>query len=77
MHDGGKEQLSHQFYHIFPVFRKKLLYEQCRSSAQQGTGAGRQTALFQKTGSLDAVICFLMQQTMQDIPPGASVDRDK
>ncbi|HYA98697.1 MAG TPA: carboxylate-amine ligase [Ktedonobacteraceae bacterium] len=33
----------------------------------QGTGADRQIALYQETGSIDAVIQFLMQQTMQDI----------
>ena len=33
----------------------------------RGTGADRQIALYQKTGSIDAVIQFLMQQTMQDV----------
>ena len=33
----------------------------------QGTGADRQIALFQETGSVDAVIQFLIQQTMKDI----------
>ena len=33
----------------------------------RGTGADRQIALYQETGSIDAVIQFLMQQTMQDI----------
>jgi carboxylate-amine ligase len=32
-----------------------------------GTGADRQISLYQETGSIDAVIQFLMQQTMQDI----------
>ena len=33
----------------------------------RGTGADRQIALYQETGSIDALIQFLMQQTMQDI----------
>ena len=33
----------------------------------RGTGADRQIALFQETGSIDALIQFLMQQTMQDV----------
>ncbi len=33
----------------------------------RGTGADRQIAIYQQTGSVDAVIRFLMQQTMQDI----------
>ena len=32
-----------------------------------GTGADRQIALFQETGSINALIQFLIQQTMQDI----------
>lgn len=34
----------------------------------RGTGADRQLAVFQETGSMDAVNQFLMQQTMQGIP---------
>jgi glutamate---cysteine ligase / carboxylate-amine ligase len=34
----------------------------------RGTGADRQIAVFRRTGSLDAVIDLLMQQTMQGIP---------
>ncbi len=34
----------------------------------RGTGADRQIAVYQDTGSVDAVIRFLMQQTMQGIP---------
>lgn len=34
----------------------------------RGTGADRQIAVYQDTGSIDAVIQFLMQQTMQGIP---------
>ncbi|HVB24059.1 MAG TPA: carboxylate-amine ligase [Ktedonobacteraceae bacterium] len=33
----------------------------------RGTGADRQIAMYQQTGSVDAVIRHLMQQTMQDI----------
>jgi carboxylate-amine ligase len=33
----------------------------------RGTGADRQIALYQETGSIDDVIQFLMQQTMQEI----------
>ena len=34
----------------------------------QGTGADRQIAVYRETGSVDAVIRFLIQQTMQGIP---------
>jgi len=33
----------------------------------RGTGADRQIAVYQETGSIDALIQFLTQQTMQDI----------
>jgi carboxylate-amine ligase len=34
----------------------------------RGTGADRQIACYEQTGSMDAVIQLLMQQTMQGIP---------
>jgi carboxylate-amine ligase len=34
----------------------------------RGTGADRQIALYERTGSMEAVIQFLMQQTIQGIP---------
>lgn len=34
----------------------------------RGTGADQQVAIYQQTGSLDGVVQFLMQQTMQSIP---------
>ena len=34
----------------------------------RGTGADRQIAVYQQTGSIDAVLQYLMQQTMQGIP---------
>jgi len=34
----------------------------------RGTGADRQIALYEQTGSMDAVIQLLMQQTMEGIP---------
>jgi carboxylate-amine ligase len=39
-------------------------------SSQHGTGADRQIALYNQTGDAHAVTRFLMQQTMQGIPPG-------
>ena len=33
----------------------------------RGTGADRQIALFQETGRRDALIQFLIQQSMQDV----------
>ena len=39
----------------------------------RGTGADRQIAVYQDTGSIDAVIRFLMQQTMQGIPTDVPV----
>jgi carboxylate-amine ligase len=41
----------------------------------RGTGADRQVAVYQQTGSLDSVIELLMQQTMLGISPGMSVVR--
>jgi carboxylate-amine ligase len=35
--------------------------------SEQGTGADRQIALYQQTGSTDEVIRLLMQQTMQGV----------
>ena len=41
-------------------------------SDPRGTGADRQIALHRQTGSLDAVIHLLMQQTMQGLPEESS-----
>jgi carboxylate-amine ligase len=41
----------------------------------RGTGADRQIALYEQTGDMDAVIQLLMQQTMQDIPVAALVEK--
>jgi len=38
----------------------------------RGTGADRQIALYQQTGSLYAVTRYLMQQTLQGIPLDAA-----
>lgn len=43
----------------------------------QGTGADRQIAIYQQTGSLDAVTHLLMQQTMQVVPQRISVEMGK
>ncbi len=43
-------------------YLRRLLYD------PQGTGADRQIALYEQTGSMEAVIQLLMQQTMQGIP---------
>jgi len=44
---------------------RKLLDDPC------GTGADRQIALYKRTGSIDTVTRYLMQQTLQGIPLGA------
>ena len=33
----------------------------------RGTGADRQIAIYQQTGSVDAVVRYLMQQALQDV----------
>src|SRR2546426_1013445 len=48
--------------------RREMNYLRKLLEDPRGTGADRQVAVYQETGSLDAVIQFLMQQTMQDIP---------
>lgn len=48
--------------------RREMSYLRELLEDPRGTGADRQVAVYQETGSLDAVIQFLMQQTMQDIP---------
>jgi glutamate---cysteine ligase / carboxylate-amine ligase len=48
--------------------RREMNYLRELLEDPRGTGANRQVAVYQETGSLDAVIQFLMQQTMQDIP---------
>ena len=47
--------------------RPEMNYLRSLLEDPRGTGADRQIALFQETGSLDEVIQFLMQQTVQGI----------
>ncbi len=47
--------------------RQEMYYLRNLLEDPRGTGADRQIALFQETGSVDALIQFLMQQTIQDI----------
>ena len=47
--------------------RKEMAYLRALLTDPSGTGADRQIALYQQTGSLDAVIHLLMQLTMQGI----------
>ena len=48
--------------------RQEMNYLRKLLEDPRGTGADRQVAVYQETGSIDAVIQFLMQQTMQGIP---------
>ncbi len=48
--------------------RDEIAYLRALLNDPRGTGADRQIALYQQTGSIDAVIRLLMQQTMQGIP---------
>jgi len=48
--------------------RDEMAYLRALLTDPHGTGADRQIALYQQTGSIDAVIRLLMQQTMQGIP---------
>ncbi len=48
--------------------RQEMNYLRKLLEDPRGTGADRQLAVYQETGSMDAVIQFLMQQTMQGIP---------
>jgi glutamate---cysteine ligase / carboxylate-amine ligase len=54
--------------------RSEINYLRALLTSPQGTGADRQIAIYQDTGSVDAVIRFLMQQTMQGIPLDVSVE---
>ena len=47
--------------------RNEMDYIQRLLADPRGTGADRQIAIYQQTGSVDAVIRYLMQQTMQGI----------
>ena len=47
--------------------RREMNYLRSLLEDPRGTGADRQIALYQQTGSLDAVIRLLMQQTIQGI----------
>jgi len=48
--------------------RQELNYLRKLLEDPRGTGADHQLAVYQETGNMDAVIQFLMQQTMQGIP---------
>jgi carboxylate-amine ligase len=48
--------------------RDEMAYLRALLTDPRGTGADRQIALYQQTGSIDAVIRLLMQQTMQGLP---------
>ncbi len=48
--------------------RREMNYLRKLLEDPRGTGADRQVAVYQETGSIDAVTQFLMQQTMQAIP---------
>ncbi len=47
--------------------RNEIAYLRALLNDPRGTGADRQIALYQQTGSIDAVIRLLMQQTIQGI----------
>ncbi len=48
--------------------RNEIDYLRALLADARGTGADRQIAIYRETGSVDAVIRFLMHQTMQGIP---------
>ncbi|HEX6555970.1 MAG TPA: carboxylate-amine ligase [Ktedonobacteraceae bacterium] len=48
--------------------RNEINYLRMLLTSPQGTGADRQIAIYQQTGSIDTVMRFLMQQTMRNIP---------
>ncbi|HTI13002.1 MAG TPA: carboxylate-amine ligase [Dictyobacter sp.] len=48
--------------------RQEINYLRNLLDQKSGTGADRQIAVYNATGSIDAVIRYLMQQTMQGIP---------
>lgn len=48
--------------------RREITFIRALLDHPYGTGADRQIAIYKQTGSMDAVIRFLMQQTMQGIP---------
>ncbi len=52
--------------------RQEIHYLRTLLGDPRGTGADRQLAVYQQTGSMDAVIQFLMQQTIQGIPIGVT-----
>jgi carboxylate-amine ligase len=48
--------------------RREINYLRALLDDPRGTGADRQIAVYQDTGSLQAVTRFLMQQTLQGLP---------
>jgi carboxylate-amine ligase len=48
--------------------RREMNYVRKLLEDPRGTGADRQVAVYEGTGSIDALIRFLMEQTMQGIP---------
>ncbi len=55
--------------------RGEMNYLRALLEDPRGTGADRQIALYEQADDMDAVIQLLMQQTMQDIPIDALVER--
>jgi len=48
--------------------RHEINYLRILLDDPRGTGADRQIAVYRQTGSLDAVIRYLMQQTLEGVP---------
>lgn len=55
--------------------RREITYLQNLLEDPRGTGADRQIALYQETGSQHAVAHFLMQQTLQHVVPDPNLTR--
>lgn len=54
---------------------REIIYLRNLLENPRGTGADRQIALFQETGSQHAVAHFLMRQTLQDVVPDSNLAR--
>ncbi len=70
---GMRESLSELLDFVEDVVddlgsRREMNYLHQLLESRQGTGADRQIAIYEQTGSIEAVIKLLMQQTMQGIP---------
>jgi carboxylate-amine ligase len=53
--------------------RHEINYLRILLDDPQGTGADRQIAVYQRTGSIDAVTEFLVQQTIEGLPMNSSI----